>query len=91
MNLQVSASGNRRDRDIKTSFDSDIRGLFRQGDRDSMFNTRLRLDLWDYAQVSNWADRILMQLEHGLMPCDQAWPSENIAIFKKWIADGKLP
>ena len=76
---------------MKTSFSRDIRGLFRQRDRDSMLNTRHRLDLWDYAQVSNWADRILVQLEGGLMPCDQAWPSEKIAILKKWIADGKPP
>ena len=76
---------------MKTSFSSDIRGLFRQGDRASMLNTHYKLDLWDYAQVSNWADRILVQLEGGLMPCDKAWPSESIVTFKKWIADGKLP
>ena len=74
---------------MKTSFSTDIRALFRERDPDSMLNTRHKLDLWDYAQASSWADRILVQLEGGLMPCDQAWPSENIAIFKKWIADGK--
>jgi hypothetical protein len=76
---------------MTTSFSKDIRGLFRQGDRETMLKTRHKLDLWDYAQVSNWADRILVQLEAGSMPCDGAWPSENIAILKKWIADGKPP
>lgn len=56
-----------------------------------MLNTRHNLDLWEYTQVSNWADRILVQLEDGFMPGDQAWPPNRIAIFKKWIADGKPP
>jgi hypothetical protein len=76
---------------MTTSFAKDIRELFRQGDRDSMLNTRHRLDLWDYSHVSGWADRILVQLEEGLMPCDQAWPQDKIALFKQWISDGKQP
>ena len=76
---------------MKASFSRDVRGLFREKDRNSMMSTSLKLDLWDYAQVSDCADRILLQLEKGSMPCDQAWPHEKVAILKKWIADGKLP
>ena len=76
---------------MKASFSRDIRGLFRQSDHDTMLDTRLKLDLWDHAQVSVWADRILVQLENGSMPCDRPWPPEKIAILKKWISDGKLP
>lgn len=55
-----------------------------------MLSTRHALDLWDHAQVSDWADRILMRVEDGVMPCDQAWDSDKVAVFKKWISDGKL-
>lgn len=77
--------------DMATSFAKDIRPLFRDKDHDSMLNTRHRLDLWDHVQVSDWADRILIQLEDGLMPCDEAWPEDRIALFRQWIDDGKLP
>src|SRR5262245_49906546 len=90
-NLQVAKHDGERGQDMNTSFSKDIRDLFRQRDRDAMLNTRHGFDLWDHGQVSSWADRILAQLEGGSMPCDRAWPPENVAIFKQWITGGKLP
>ncbi len=46
-------------------------------------------DLWEYADVSQHADAILERLEAGSMPCDGAWPQEQIAAFRAWIAGGK--
>lgn len=74
---------------METSFGKDIRDLFRESDRNTMLRIFDGLDLWDHVQVSEWADRILVQLEAGRMPCDKAWPAEKIATFRKWIADGK--
>ena len=70
------------------SYARDIRPLFRQRDIDSM---RGRFLLDSYDDVSGMADGILNRLEAGNMPCDGAWPEDQIALFRKWIADGKEP
>jgi Ferritin-like len=67
-------------------FEEDIRPLFRERDRDSM---RFAFDLWSPDDVSTHADAILAQLEAGTMPCDGAWPAEQIAAFRGWIDAGK--
>ena len=70
------------------SYARDIRPLFRQRDIDAM-SRRLKLDSYD--AVSARAEDILERLEAGDMPCDGAWPDDKIALFRKWIADGKGP
>ena len=70
------------------SYARDIRPLFRQRDIDAM-SRRLKLDSYD--EVSGRAEDILDRLEAGNMPCDRAWPDEQIALFRKWIADGRKP
>lgn len=68
------------------SFDSHIKPLFRDGDRRSM---RFAFDLWDHDDVSVHADAILARLRSGTMPCDGAWPPEQVAVFARWIESGK--
>ena len=46
-------------------------------------------DLWSYADVSEHAEAILERLQNGSMPCDGAWPGDRIAVFQRWIEDGK--
>jgi hypothetical protein len=75
---------------MSLSFEHDVKGLFRQRDIQAMINAR-GFDLSSYKDVEPRADRILKRLEAGEMPCDGAWPSEQIAKFRQWIADGKLP
>jgi hypothetical protein len=72
------------------SFEADIKGLFRSLDVSSMKIER-GFDLSKYEDVRSRADIILKRLEMGDMPCDGPWPAERIALFQKWISDGKLP
>jgi hypothetical protein len=67
------------------SFDRDIRPLFREKDRASMLN---RFDLWSHEDVTTHQDAIASQLARGSMPCDGAWPSDRVAVFQRWIAEG---
>ncbi len=68
------------------SFDSDVKPLFREKDRDSM---RRAFDLWSYADVQAHADAIAERLKNGSMPCDGTWPPEQVAMFERWIEQGK--
>jgi len=72
-----------------TSFVSDIRPLFRAKDVESM--KQKGFDLSNYDDVSPRADAILGRLRSGTMPCDGAWPADQVELFAKWIADGKQP
>ncbi len=73
------------------SFESDIKGLFREiPDRVSMLAIS-GFDLHRYEDVRDRADAIAARLEDGTMPCDGSWPPERIATFHKWIDDGKRP
>jgi hypothetical protein len=67
------------------SFDDDIKPLFRQKDRDAM---RGAFDLWSYADVKTHADAIAEHLENGSMPCDGAWPTDQVELFKRWVEQG---
>ncbi len=49
----------------------------------------LAFDLWSYDDVSRHADAILAQLRAGTMPCDGAWPPENVDVFERWVETGK--
>jgi hypothetical protein len=69
-----------------TSFEKDIKPLFRELDRDEM---DFVFDLWSYQDVSTHADNILDRIEDGTMPCDEEWPAEKIDIFRRWIEEGK--
>ena len=73
------------------SFESDIKGLFRETpDRRAMLAVG-GFDLHRYEDVRDRADAIAARLDDGSMPCDGAWPAERIAIFRKWIEEGKQP
>ena len=68
------------------SFAGDVKPLFREHDRGSM---RSHFDLWSYDDVGGHADAILARLEDGTMPCDGAWPTDQVEIFRRWVAQGK--
>jgi hypothetical protein len=50
---------------------------------------RFAFDLWSYADVDEYADVILGRLEAGTMPCDGAWPPQQVELFRHWISSGK--
>ena len=69
------------------SFATDIRPLFRDSpDVDSMKN--FGLDLSSYEDVKAHAEAIYSRLEDGSMPCDDAWPKEQLAKFRLWMDEG---
>lgn len=68
------------------SFEDDVKTLFRSGDRESM---QFAFDLWSYDDVSAHADDIFARLRSGTMPCDGAWPQEQVDVFQSWIDAGK--
>jgi len=70
------------------SFERDIRPLFREKDRTSMLKA---FDLWSHNDVVEHQDPIASQLTNGTMPCDGAWPSDHVAAFQRWIAEGSQP
>jgi CDGSH-type Zn-finger protein/truncated hemoglobin YjbI len=65
------------------SFAAHIRPLFREDDRRSM---RFAFDLFDYDDVVAHAEAILDRLSAGSMPCDGAWPADQVEVFKRWVA-----
>ena len=75
-------------RDDELSFAADIQPLFRVKDRQSMLR---HFDLGSYADVSAHADPILERLRGGTMPCDGEWPSQQVALFERWVRGGKRP
>jgi hypothetical protein len=70
------------------SFDADIKPLFREKDRDSM---RRAFDLWSHADVQTHSAAIAGRLKDGSMPCDGAWPPDQVGLFERWIEQGKRP
>lgn len=67
------------------SFERDIRPLFRDKDRNSMLKA---FDLWWYPDVVKHQEKIADFLADGTMPCDEQWTSEQVAFFRRWIAQG---
>ena len=67
------------------SFERDIRPLFRDGDINSMSAV---FDLSSYQDVRANADAIYEQLAEGSMPCDGAWPAEQVERFRAGIDTG---
>jgi hypothetical protein len=49
------------------------------------------LDLSSYEEVKAQASEIYGRLEDGSMPCDQAWPPDRLALFKRWMDEGLAP
>ena len=67
------------------SYAQDIKPLFREGDRESMSSV---FDLWSYDDVVQNSDAILGRLRDGTMPCDGAWPEEQVDVFQRWVDAG---
>jgi hypothetical protein len=74
------------DRNDPTGFETDIKPLFREIDRQSMLS---HFDLWSYDDVSRHAEAILARLREGTMPCDGSWPQAQTDLFQRWSENGK--
>jgi hypothetical protein len=71
--------------DNAISFEQHIKPLFRDSDRQSM---EFAFDLWSRDEVAQNSDAILERLRDDTMPCDGAWPEEQIAVFQSWVDAG---
>jgi hypothetical protein len=69
------------------SFERDLRPLFRERDRGAMLGVA-KFDLWKREDVVEHSHGILERLEDGSMPCDQSWPEEHVALFRRWVDSG---
>jgi CDGSH-type Zn-finger protein/truncated hemoglobin YjbI len=74
--------------DEQVSFAAHIKPLFRDRDRQSM---SFAFDLWSADDVRAHADGILAKLADGSMPCDGAWPEQQVAVFRRWTETGCQP
>ena len=72
------------------SFAKDIRPLFRD-EPDVATMKDVGLDLSSYADVKAQAAGVYARLEDGSMPCDGAWPEEQVQLFKRWMDEGAPP
>jgi len=72
--------------DEELGFDEHIKPLFRPRDRESM---QSHFDLWSYDDVSAHATAIVSRLRAGTMPCDGAWPAEQVDLLERWVDTGK--
>jgi hypothetical protein len=70
------------------SFARDIRPLFRDEDVEAM---RYAFDLSQHEDVRANAQGIYERLADGSMPCDGAWPADQIALFRRWVDEGSAP
>ena len=68
------------------SFEEHIKTMFRPRDQQSM---QFAFDLWSYDDVAANADDILARVRAGTMPCDGAWPKEQVDAFQNWVDAGK--
>jgi hypothetical protein len=68
------------------SFETDVKPLFRERDRRSM---EFAFDLWSHDDVSEHADEILARLDAGTMPCDGAWSTTQVDLFRRWVLSGR--
>jgi hypothetical protein len=72
------------------SFANDIRPLFRD-EPDISAMSSMGLDLSSYDDVKDQSKAIHERLADGSMPCDGAWPKEQISLFKRWMDEGMAP
>lgn len=84
-----NGGGNGNGQGAALGFAADIKDLFRPFDVNAM--NIFGINLHKFEDVRDKADRILVRVEDGSMPCDGAWPSDRVATFRKWMADGKKP
>ena len=70
------------------SFETDIKPMFREEDRDAM---EFVFDLWKYDDVKENAELIYQRIEDGSMPCDREWAPEQLATLRQWIDAGSQP
>jgi hypothetical protein len=49
---------------------------------------KFAFDLWVYDDVVRHAPEILQRLENGTMPCDGAWPTQQVETFRRWVESG---
>ena len=73
---------------MTVSFEQDVRPLFRERDRESM---KHRFDLWSVDDVRANSSRILRVVEQGRMPCDGAWPQDQVDTLRQWVDGGMAP
>ncbi len=66
----------------QVSFEEHVKTMFRPRDRQSM---QFAFDLWSYDDVAAHADDILARVRAGTMPCDGAWPKEQVDAFQSWV------
>ncbi len=76
----------RSDAEEPFGFETHIKPMFRQRDRQSMLS---HFDLWSQADVGQHADAILARLRDGTMPCDGSWPDTQVDLFQRWIESGR--
>jgi len=66
-------------------YERDIRSLFRDTDVSAM---SAAFDLASYDDVRSNADKILVKLSDGSMPCDGPWPADRVELFRSWMDAG---
>ena len=69
------------------SFETHVKGLFRESDRRSM---SFAFDLGAYDDVRQHASAILARVSNGSMPCDAPWGADKVGVFQRWV-DGGMP
>ncbi|MFE2998321.1 hypothetical protein ACFXG4_25345 [Nocardia sp. NPDC059246] len=69
-------------------FAAHIKPLFRDKDQRSM---SFVFDLWSLDDVTKHAAEILDRLAAGTMPCDGAWSTEKVDVFRRWTESGMRP
>jgi hypothetical protein len=70
---------------VAPTFESDIKPLFRERDREAMLS---HFDLWSSDDVRASADPILDAVRTGSMPCDRQWSTENVELLQRWVESG---
>jgi len=70
--------------DEPISFEQQIKPLFREHDRQSMKPA----STVGHDDVALNSEAILGPLREGTMPCDGAWPDEQVALFQSWVEGG---
>ena len=71
--------------DNAINFEEHIKPMFRENDRESM---EFAFDLWLHDDVAENSGAILERLRDGTMPCDGAWPDEQVRVFQSWVDAG---
>jgi hypothetical protein len=72
----------------RVTCEQNIRQLFRDRDIESM---SFAFDLASCDDVRANAEAIYEKLAAGSMPCDGAWPAEDVERFRTWIDNGSPP